>query len=884
MDIDKKIITDIKAILSALFKMGLNLWENKLKIVKWLVIILALFLVYRVYKILTVHKAVIQNHVVSKIIRIKKSGYYKLAVYIKPKTVYFHKRQILVQTKGFKPLSQLTVHHYLYGYKSEVLLNKKNIDGFKKDRYRHLIFRAKIMGKGSSPFVLFYLSFSNPDLAGRILYTPINIPAKNILKNYTILGKFRKNGYIKLTKNPNKKKPRVQINKFLYLYPQFAIKGKIKYIKAYIEYKIKHKKYFSKHFNLSNGGLINLYGVLKNKKIKRWRDAKIVKIYFVVKKYKKIKGSIKIANLGLIYPNYEPLKKAFKQFIYKRYFISFMKKSRLFHKVLLKDIRQAKKSNALELKSFNFVSKRIIKQALIHDILDEIFSVDYNTKIRHISHIKNKIVRHFYRFVYKKYLTEQNFFSLLLSHFNKPKHFYKNILIPVGSKGIKIKTRKEFNGNTSYYNKTTYIYVNFNKIKFYKYWPAHKHILKKILKNYIYNNIYERNLHFLKANNSPKPFKPFVLRGNNEDYWHGKHYYRHYPILKSLKVFAFDKKINKINGYFYYKSLPFKYPKFLSFSKNVHLNNENKINFLNLISNKFTYKNQLKLINSFNLNPAVFLKKPFFTSITLTKKSIINTINKNVSFERIGSGHVNGLFYPVMSKTGFNIRRFVLKFMNITFINLRYGLIKFHINGTYNEKLAKNFLKLRCRLINFNKTKNVEVPVKYYLLNGNLFFALNLKHINLKNVNEIIISFKQKEMVVYYKYNFRINKNIYFIHYAKSRMPSLDNIIKNDPLFKLNNNKIFLNNFKLSFKRFNKIFKNGGSFISQKIYLKKGNYNIEKVLNEIFKIQILSLQKIKNNRIKNNNIKNAKLDLNKTNKAKPAKKIITNKIKEKRTL
>ncbi|MHB1692680.1 MAG: hypothetical protein ACYCUW_02185, partial [bacterium] len=230
MNIDKKIINDIKNIYLWVFGLFLKLWKNKLKIVKWLVIILVMFLAYRVYKILTIHHPIIKNHVVTKIIHIEKSGYYRLAVYIKPKTVYFHKRQILAKTKGLQALSQLTVHHYLYAYKFKILLNKKNIDKFKKDRYRHLIYRDKITGKGSSPFVLFYVSFSNPDLADRIIYTSVNIPIKNVLRNYTVLVKFRNNGYIKLTKNPNKKKPKVSLTKFLYLYPQFTIKGKVKYV------------------------------------------------------------------------------------------------------------------------------------------------------------------------------------------------------------------------------------------------------------------------------------------------------------------------------------------------------------------------------------------------------------------------------------------------------------------------------------------------------------------------------------------------------------------------------------------------------------------------------------------------------------------------------
>ncbi|MHB1663649.1 MAG: hypothetical protein ACYCT7_00090 [bacterium] len=834
MNIDKKIINDIKNIYLWVFGLFLKLWKNKLKIVKWLVIILVMFLAYRVYKILTIHHPIIKNHVVTKIIHIEKSGYYRLAVYIKPKTVYFHKRQILAKTKGLQALSQLTVHHYLYAYKFKILLNKKNIDKFKKDRYRHLIYRDKITGKGSSPFVLFYVSFSNPDLADRIIYTSVNIPIKNVLRNYTVLGKFRNNGYIKLTKNPNKKKPKVSLTKFLYLYPQFTIKGKVKYVKAYIKYKIKHKKYFSKRFNLLSGGLINLYGILKNKKIRYWRNANIIKIYFVVKKYKHIKGSVKFTNLGLIYPNYEPLEKTFEDFVYRRYFTRFTKKSGLFNKILLKTIRQAKKNGALELKSFNFVSTKKIKKALIHKVLNEIFLIDYNTKIKHIGNIKNKIVRHFYRFIYKKYLTKQNFFSHLLSYFNKPRHFYKNILIPIGSKAIRIKTRKEFDGN--FYNKTAYIYVHFNKLKLYKYWPVHKHILRKILKKYNYSET-----------DSADSTKSFIIRGNNDDYWHGKHYYRYYPILKGLKIFAFDKKINEISGYFYYRNLPIKYPKFLSFSKNLHHNNHNnkgKINFLNLVSNKFTYKNQLKLINSFNSNPTLFLKRPFFTSITLKKENIINTVNKNKRFERIGSGHVNGLFYPVMSKTGFNTRWFALKFKNTNFINFHYGLIKFHINGAYNEKLAKNFKKLQCLLVNFNKIKKIKVPIKYYLLNDSLFFVLNLKKINLKKVDNIIISFESKQLAIPYSYNFKISKNIYLVRYTKSHMSSLNNIIKNDPLYQLNNKKIFLKDYMLSLKQFNDIFKNDGSFISQKIYLKKGNYYIKKVLNEIFKIKIASVKKI----------------------------------------
>jgi len=850
MDIDKKIISDIKAIFIALFDAGLNLWKNKLKIAKWLVIVIALFLIYKVYKILTVHH-VVQNHIViSKTIHVKKSGYYSLVTYIKPKTVYFHKRRILAGTKGLHALSGLTVRHYLYAYKSKILLNKKNIDKFNKDRYRHLIYRSKITGKESHPFILFYVSFTNPDLPDRIIYTPVNIPVKNVLRDYTVYGKFGDNGYIQLTKNPNKKKPEVSLTKFLYLYPQFTIKGKVKYVKAYIKYKIKNKKYYSERFNLSDKRLINLYGIFKNKKSKHWRDARIIKIYFVVKKYKKIKGSVKFTNLDLIYPNYMPLKKVFESFVYKRYLTYFIKKSRLFNKILKKEIKRSKKSGV-------FVSAKIIKQALIHKTLNEIFLVDYDKKIKHISHIKNKMIRHFYRFIYKKYLTEQNFFSRLLPYFNKPKHFYKNILIPIGSKGVVIKTRKEFNGNTSHYTKTTYIYIHFNKLKLYKYWSVHKPILKKILKR-----------HNIATNN---PLNSFILRGNNSDYWRGKHYYKRYPIFKGLRIFAFDKKINKISGYFYYRSLPIKYPKFLSFSKKLQLNNKNKINFFNFTSNKFTYKNQLKLINSFNLNPSGFLKKLLFTSIILKNIKVINIVKENNKIKHVLWLANNSFFLVANIVRTYNSKRFILNFKNINISKMRYGLMRFYIKVEYNEKLLKNFLKLRCSLVNFKKIKKI-VPIKYYLLNDSLFFALNLKNINLKNVNKIIISFKQKQIAIPYRYNFRISKNIYLINYVKFHIPLL-NIIKNSPLFKLNNNKIFLKNYTVSFKKFNKIFKNGGSFISKKIYLKKGNYNIQKVHDKIFKIKIVSLEKIKNK-----TINYAKLNLNIRKRMKTIKNINKKKI------
>ena len=312
-----------------------------------------------------------------------------------------------------------------------------------------------------------------------------------------------------------------------------------------------------------------------------------------------------------------------------------------------------------------------------------------------------------------------------------------------------------------------------------------------------------------------------------------------------------------------------KYPKFLSFSKSPHLNKENKINFFNLIENKFNYKNQLKLINSFNLNPSGFLKKPLFTSITLKNQEIINIVKKNKKIKQISSGLVDDSFYPITNITTYNTRRFILNFININISKVRYGLIRFYINGGYNEKLAKNFKKLQCLFVNFNKTQKIKVPVEYYLLNNNLFFVLNLKNINLKNVNKIIISFKQKQITIPYSYNFQINKNIYLIHYTITQTPSLDNIIKNDPLFKLNNKKIYLKNYALSLKTIDEIFKNGGSFISHKIYLKQGNYNIAKVPNEIFKIKIASLEKIKHNKI--NYAK--KSNLNKTNKIKPGKKI-----------
>ena len=825
MSVDKKIITDIKAILLGLFNAGLSLWKSKLKIVKWFAIVLALFLVYRVYKILTVHKTVIQNHVVSKIIHVKKTGYYRLSVYIKPRTSYFRKRQILAHTKGFKPLSQLTVHNYLYAYKTKILPNKKNIDKFENDRYRHLIFRAKITGKGSSPFILFYISLSNPNLPDRIVYTPVNIPVKNVLRNYTALGRFKKNGYIKLTKNPDKKKPVVRLTKSLYLYPKFAIKGKIKYLKAYIEYKIKHKKYFSRYFNLSNGGLINLYGIIKNKKIKRWRDADIIKINFVIKKYKKIKGSVKFINLGLIYPNYLPLKNVFEKFIYKRYFISFMSKSKMLNRMISKKIRQSERNGA-------FVSAKKIKQALIHKILDKIFFVDYNTKIKHINHIKNKIVRHFYRFVYKKYLTEQNFFSPLLSYFNKPKHFYKNILIPIPSKDVIVKTRKRFNGNKSYYGKKTYIYIYFNKLKFYKYWFANKYILKEILKSY---NI--------KSDNS---LELFTLRGSNNDYWYGKYYYRRYPILKSLRVFAFDKKIKKINGFFYKRSLPIKYPKFLRFPSHLYLGKTKKINmisFLNLAP-KFGYQNQLSLINSFSANPFNFLENV----LLLTKNTKRINIKSSSSSSKFGISDKNDkkLFFKII-KTSFNFYKkiFILKFKTYTGYRYNYGLIKLRTNMN-----LKNIKKLIINgfLINHNDTKTTKVFLTYYLRKGKMFIIIrHLQSINLMNYNKLVLILNKKNITHQNRFNFQlINNKVYLIKYYLSNISLLD-ILFNQTLFKLNTKKFSLKGFNVSSQQLNNLFRKGDYWLHKKIFLKKGVYFIKDInpLNSNFTISLISLNKIR---------------------------------------
>ncbi len=828
MNIDKKIIYDIKAISIRLSGIGLKLWENRFKILKWFFIALIIFISYRIYKILTIPPITIKNQVVLKIIRIKKTGYYKLATYIEPITVYFHKRYTIARTEMFSKIPKLTINNYLYAYNSGVLLNKQGMDKFYRHPYRHLIFKAKISGEGSSPFILFYVSFSNPNLADRIMYTPIIIPSKDILENYTVLGRVRGNGYIKLTKTPNNKEPKVRMDKFLYLYPRFKIEGRIKYVKAYIEYKLKNKVYFSKQFDLTNGGLVNLHRLIKNRKIKGRRGLNLFRIHFIVKKYPHKKGYVKFINLELISPNYLPLETVFERFIYKRYFTSFMSESRLFHKVLSEDIRKAKKNNVFKSEFFNSGSKKTVKEVLIHKILNEIFMIDYFTKIKHIKLIKNKMVRHFYRFVFSPLLphyTELKYFyrfvfSPLLPHSIESKYFYKNILIPINHKWIKIRTSKEFNEDKSYYNKTTYIYIYFNRLNFYKYWTTNKHILKEILKNY-----------HIKADNS---IKYFVLRGNNDDYWYGRHYYMRYPIFKGLRVFAFDKKINTAGGHFYYKSLPFKYPKFLSFSKNLHYNNEGKIDFFNMVSNKFAYKKRLKFIKSFNANLFKFLKKSFFT-LSMTS-DIINTVNEGIRFKYVDLNHVNGI--------NFTTRRFTIKLNNINFMHFRYGLIKFHINGAYNERSAKNFKKLKCLLINFNKTKIIEVPIKYYLLNDSLYFVFNLKKVNLKKVDNITISFESKQLTIPYDYNFKISKNIYLIRYSKPNLLLLSNIVRNEPLYKFSGRKIYLKDFDLSLKEFNGIFKNNTSIISQKMYLKKGIYNITRVRNNFFKLKVASVKKI----------------------------------------
>ena len=277
MEIDKNIFKDIKNLFLKTKNFILSLWNYKFKILKWVLIILALFILYRVYKIITYHKVTRSLPVVNKTIVIKKTGYYELGAYLNINKKYFSKRIIIAHvsynnrnekirhTKNVLLLKSLGSE--LYYYYGNVNINSVKNHNFSKLIYRHLRFTSAILNlkNGVNPFFLFYINFAPGDELERILYTPINIPAANILANHVNIAKIRNNGYIKLLSSPSNRKPEIKIDKFIYFYPKYTITGIVRNIKAIFEYKYKGKKFY-KSSGIYSGELINIYKILKNKK------------------------------------------------------------------------------------------------------------------------------------------------------------------------------------------------------------------------------------------------------------------------------------------------------------------------------------------------------------------------------------------------------------------------------------------------------------------------------------------------------------------------------------------------------------------------------------------------------------------------------------------
>ena len=460
MKIDKNIYKDIKNLFLKTKNFILSLWDYKFKIFKWALIILALFIVYRVYKIITHRKITKSLPVVDKTISIKKTGYYKLGVYLNINKKYFSKRNIIAnilfdnsneKNKNAKNLLLLkSLGSYLYYYYGKININSVKKHKFNKRPYRHSKFTSAISNfkTGDNPFFFFYINFVPKNQLTRLLYTPIDIPKVNILKIHTILAKIRNNGYIKLLNLPAIKKPEIKINKFIYFYPNYTVTGTVHNIKATFEYEHKSKKFY-KSFGVYSGELINVYKILKNKK-NNGKDIKLIKVDFTYKTVKNKKGSIKFAQSELIEPNISSFGRIFESFILKKYFINFMRQSTVFKKELKKQIKKGRKE---------FIPSKTIKKDFIDNTVTKIFMLDYNAKIKHISHIRNKVVRAFYYFIYRHYIHKQSLTGYIANLFHRKKIWYKNILIPINPDSIKLKIVSGL--NITQENKIAYFSINF---------------------------------------------------------------------------------------------------------------------------------------------------------------------------------------------------------------------------------------------------------------------------------------------------------------------------------------------------------------------------------------------------------------------------------------
>jgi hypothetical protein len=87
--------------------------------------------------------------------------------------------------------------------------------------------------------------------------------------------------------------------------------------------------------------------------------------------------------------------------------------------------------------------------------------------------------------------------------------------------------------------------------------------------------------------------------------------------------------------------------------------------------------------------------------------------------------------------------------------------------------------------------------------------------------------------------------SITFFNFKKSNETLLKYIIKT-PLISLKNEKtkfLSLRKFIKNEQQFNDLFKNGGGWIYKKIYLKKGIYYIGSLKNNLFQIEMFTLER-----------------------------------------
>ena len=630
MEIDKIIYKDIKKLFFKARNFILSCLNYKFKIFKWILIILALFILYKVFKIINYRKVTRRLPVVNKTVYIKNSGNYIIGLYLNLRRNYFSRRDII--TNVFFEANKnkiLSLVGALRSYDGTINFNQDALSKFNSEsyRYRHLQFTSRITNfkSGDHIFFFFYLDFDRSPKLERLLYTPVDIPMLSIIRAHIVLANIINNSSIE---------PEIKINKFIYFYPRFITSGAVNNIKAVFAYKYKSKMFLSKSVYLYNGEPVNVYKILKNKR----NNINLQKVIISYKTAAHKRGKVVFTSLQLIEPDISSLGEVFKNFIFKTYFKNFMQKSNVFKNELKKLIQEGEKNN---------IPAKTIKEKIINNTINQIFFIDYNTKIKHISNIHNKIIRAFYRFVYKKYVRRENFIEHMAGLFHHKKTFYKNILIPIESSSINLVKN----------NKTDYLIINFKKLKLYKYFTNNKTILNSITQD------------------GRRKFNSLTLRGSNRDYWYGKFYYKTYPLLNKVKVFNFITKQNieplKIASYFYFDSIPYAYPKFLICDNRT----DGNYNDILKIINKY---NKLGAYNFFNGSKLDYLMT---TKLLHLENSVFST-NKFLLLEQFihRKKEVNKIF---KDDGGWIYRRIYLKkglyyidFLKTSFLGLKMLTLK----------------------------------------------------------------------------------------------------------------------------------------------------------------------------------------------------------------